>query len=168
MGALISAVPFLSLVLVGTGSRGRSTPRPRSWGSGIGLAFSAMSNLVMQAVPSSQTGVATGMNANIRTIGGSIGGQIAASIIASGVGANQLPHEGGYRISFAFLGLAMVAAGFAAIAVPVRRGAHRRVTEADAVWREEAGPEPVTAGVLGPGSPQPVVAASRAGSRDAS
>src|SRR5260221_8705920 len=42
-------------------------------GIGFGLAFSAMSALVVAAVPSSQTGVASGMNANIRTIGGSIG-----------------------------------------------------------------------------------------------
>src|ERR1700736_3353449 len=42
-------------------------------GVGFGLAFSAMSALVVAAVPPSQTGVASGMNANIRTIGGSIG-----------------------------------------------------------------------------------------------
>jgi Transcriptional regulator SbtR-like, C-terminal domain len=37
-------------------------------GVGFGLAFSAMSALVVAAVPASQTGVASGMNANIRTI----------------------------------------------------------------------------------------------------
>ena len=42
-------------------------------GVGLGLAFSAMSNLIVQAVPPSQTGVASGMNANIRTIGGRSG-----------------------------------------------------------------------------------------------
>src|ERR1035441_103761 len=42
-------------------------------GVGFGLAFAAMSALVVAAVPHSQTGVASGMNANIRTIGGSIG-----------------------------------------------------------------------------------------------
>src|SRR5258708_7590258 len=40
------------------------------------LASSAMSALVVAAVPSSQTGVASGMNANIRTIGGSIGAAV--------------------------------------------------------------------------------------------
>lgn len=38
-------------------------------GIGFGLAFSAMSALIVAAVPPSQTGVASGMNANIRTIG---------------------------------------------------------------------------------------------------
>ena len=40
-----------------------------------------MSNLIVVAVPSEQTGVATGMNANIRTIGGSIGAAVTASIV---------------------------------------------------------------------------------------
>ena len=42
-------------------------------GIGLGLVFAAMSGLVVNAVPPEQTGVAAGMNANIRTIGGSIG-----------------------------------------------------------------------------------------------
>jgi len=45
-------------------------------GIGLGLAFSAMSNLIVQAVPMAQTGVASGMNANIRTIGGAIGAAV--------------------------------------------------------------------------------------------
>ena len=123
-------------------------------GLGIGLAFSTMSNLVMQAVPPEQTGVATGMNANIRTIGGSIGSQIAASIIAAGVAANGgLPKESGYVTSFALLGGAMVLAGVAAIAIPLRpiTGRPTRDTEPDAVWREETGPEPMSVAAVGHG-----------------
>src|SRR6266700_3190209 len=52
-------------------------------GVGFGLAFSAMSALIVVAVPPSQTGVASGMNANIRTIGGSIGSAAMASIVTS-------------------------------------------------------------------------------------
>ena len=43
-------------------------------GLAFGLAFAAMSNLVVDAVPQTQTGVASGMNANIRTVGGALGG----------------------------------------------------------------------------------------------
>ena len=39
-------------------------------GVGFGLVFAAMSNLIVAAVSPAQTGVASGMNANIRTIGG--------------------------------------------------------------------------------------------------
>jgi EmrB/QacA subfamily drug resistance transporter len=89
-------------------------------GLGIGFAFSAMSNLVVEAVPPSQTGVATGMNANVRTIGGAIGSQIVASVIAGTVVAGALPTEHGYALSFIVLAAALVGAGVAAALVPSR------------------------------------------------
>jgi MFS family permease len=51
-------------------------------GVGIGLAFAALGNLIVQAVPSSQTGVASGMNTVLRTLGGALGGGIAATFVA--------------------------------------------------------------------------------------
>jgi EmrB/QacA subfamily drug resistance transporter len=89
-------------------------------GLGIGFAFSAMSNLVVEAVPPSQTGVATGMNANVRTIGGAIGSQIVASVVAGTIVANALPTEHGYELSFIVLAVALVGAGVAAALVPSR------------------------------------------------
>ena len=89
-------------------------------GLGIGFAFSAMSNLVVEAVPPSQTGVATGMNANVRTIGGSIGSQVVASVIAGSVVAGAVPHERGYVVAFVVMGVALAAAGAAAVFVPSR------------------------------------------------
>ena len=89
-------------------------------GLGIGFAFSAMSNLVVEAVPAGQTGVATGMNANVRTIGGAIGSQIVASIIAGTVVASALPTEHGYELSFIVLAVALAGAGVAAALVPSR------------------------------------------------
>jgi MFS family permease len=90
-------------------------------GFGVGLAFSSMSNLIMSAVPSSQTGVATGMNANIRTIGGSIGSQVVTTVVTAGSSASGVPRESGYTLGFALLSLAMIAAAVAALAVPRRR-----------------------------------------------
>ncbi|MCW3056540.1 MAG: transporter [Solirubrobacterales bacterium] len=48
----------------------------------IGLAFAALGNLIIQAVPSHQTGVASGMNTVMRTLGGALGGQLSATFIA--------------------------------------------------------------------------------------
>ena len=62
-------------------------------GIGFGLAFSAMSANVVSAVPAEQTGVATGMNANIRTIGGSIGAAVMASIVTAKLEPSGLPTE---------------------------------------------------------------------------
>jgi MFS family permease len=89
-------------------------------GLGIGFAFSAMSNLVVEAVPAGQTGVATGMNANVRTIGGAIGSQIVASVIAGTVVAGALPTEHGYELGFIVLTVALIGAGIAAALVPSR------------------------------------------------
>ena len=60
-------------------------------GIGFGLAFAAMSSLIVSAVPAEQTGVASGMNANIRTIGGSIGAALMASIVTAQLEPAGLP-----------------------------------------------------------------------------
>jgi EmrB/QacA subfamily drug resistance transporter len=52
-------------------------------GVGIGLAFAALGNLVVQAVSNHQTGAASGMNTVMRTLGGALGGQLAATFIAA-------------------------------------------------------------------------------------
>jgi EmrB/QacA subfamily drug resistance transporter len=91
-------------------------------GIGFGLAFSAMSALIVVAVPPSQTGVASGMNANIRTIGGSVGSAVMASIVTSQLGASGLPRESGYTIGFAAMTGGLVLAALAGLLIPsVRR-----------------------------------------------
>ena len=87
-------------------------------GIGFGLAFSAMSNLIVAAVPAEQTGVASGMNANIRTIGGSLGAAFMASIVAAHVGPTGLPRESGYSTGFLLLAGALLLGAFAAILIP--------------------------------------------------
>ncbi|WP_238698194.1 MFS transporter, partial [Streptomyces sp. E5N91] len=42
-------------------------------GIGFGVSLSALSSLVVHAVPAEHTGAVSGMNANIRTIGGAVG-----------------------------------------------------------------------------------------------
>ncbi|MEZ0110077.1 EmrB/QacA subfamily drug resistance transporter [Catenulispora sp. EB89] len=92
-------------------------------GVGIGLAFSSMSAIVVQSVPASQVGVASGMNANIRTIGGAIGSGVAASMLASGVtAANPIPKDSGYTNVFWLLVVAAVLASLAALIIPAIKG----------------------------------------------
>jgi len=91
-------------------------------GSGVGFSFASMANLIVEAVRPDQTGVATGMNAVMRTIGGAIGGQVAASILAATLVADGLPGESGYTLSYAIMALALLAAVGAALAVPGRKG----------------------------------------------
>jgi EmrB/QacA subfamily drug resistance transporter len=98
-------------------------------GVGFGLAFSAMSALVVAAVPSSQTGVASGMNANIRTIGGSIGSAVMASIVTSRLEPSGLPKESGYTIGFAVMATGLVLAALAGLLIPSARGLRRKAGE---------------------------------------
>jgi EmrB/QacA subfamily drug resistance transporter len=90
-------------------------------GVGFGLAFSAMSALIVGAVPAEQTGVASGMNANIRTIGGSIGSALMASIVTARLGPAGLPKASGYTVGFAMLAGCLVLAALAGLLIPSMR-----------------------------------------------
>lgn len=87
-------------------------------GIGLGLAFSAMSNLIVMAVPPAQTGVASGMNANIRTIGGAVGAGIMSSIVTSTVLNSGLPAAAGYSHGFLFIGVMTAVATLCTILIP--------------------------------------------------
>src|SRR2546423_6760091 len=89
-------------------------------GIGIGLSFSAMANLIVQNVRQEQTGVATGMNAVTRTLGGAFGGQVAATLLASNPGAGGLPTSSGFTLSFPMCPIPLAAAPGFAFAVPRR------------------------------------------------
>jgi EmrB/QacA subfamily drug resistance transporter len=86
-------------------------------GIGIGLAFAALGNLIVQAVPPDQTGVATGMNTVMRTLGGALGGQIVATLLADNV-AHGLPTVTGFTASFVLQSVFLVAAALTGLLIP--------------------------------------------------
>jgi len=93
-------------------------------GVGMGLAFAALGNLIVQAVASEQTGVASGMNTVMRTLGGALGGQLSATFIAAHTAHGQ-PTVTGFTETF------LVSTGFllvcllAGVLVPGRGGGRR-------------------------------------------
>lgn len=87
-------------------------------GLGIGLTFALLANVVVAAVPASRTGVATGMNANLRTIGGAIGSGVLASVLAGSQGAGGVPAEAGFVHGLVIIALMLAASGAAALAIP--------------------------------------------------
>jgi MFS family permease len=108
-------------------------------GVGIGLAFAALGNLIVQAVPSHQTGVASGMNTVMRTLGGALGGQLSATFIAANT-AHGEPTVTGFTQTFlmatAFL---VVCLGASALVPKARRQpVAGEVTPADAAHEEVA------------------------------
>lgn len=95
-------------------------------GIAFGGAIATMSNVIVAAVPPHQTGVANGVNANVRTIGGSLGAALMGGIVSAHVGSAGLPAEDGYTYGFAALALAGLGAILAAFLVP-KRGSVRDV-----------------------------------------
>jgi EmrB/QacA subfamily drug resistance transporter len=90
-------------------------------GVGIGFAFASMANLIVEAVPASQTGVATGMNTIVRTVGGAIGSQVAAGIVTATATASGAATDRGFTLAFAASALALAVGVAVAFAVPRRR-----------------------------------------------
>ena len=91
-------------------------------GAGVGLAFAAMINLIIENVGPAETGVATGVNTVTRTIGGSFGGAVTASIIAGTVVAGgDLPTEHGYTVAFALCAAVLVVGLLVGLMIPQRR-----------------------------------------------
>src|SRR4029079_14494881 len=74
-------------------------------GIGIGLAFAAMANLTVEAVPMNMTGIASAINAIMRQIGGAIGAQLSGAIVSAHlVLGGGVPGGSGYTIAVAMGG----------------------------------------------------------------
>ena len=96
-------------------------PRVRLLGSGIGLAFAAMANLIIENVGPGETGIATGMNTVTRTVGGAFGGAATASVLASTIGASGFATDAGFTAAFALCAGALVIAVLVGLAIPQRQ-----------------------------------------------
>jgi MFS family permease len=93
-------------------------------GLGIALAFAAASNLIVEAVPQDVTGVASAINAVMRTIGGAIGAQISAAIVSANVVVGgRFPAESGFALAFALSGAGAMVALAVTFAIPARKRA---------------------------------------------
>jgi MFS family permease len=117
IGAALSALSCLSLALLHT-DKAVVAITGGVFGIGLGLVYSSLINVIVQSVPRHQTGVASGMNTNIRTIGASIGTAIVSSVVAGHPGVRGLPAEAGFTESFLILAGIAVAALAVATVVP--------------------------------------------------
>ncbi|MGH3417858.1 MAG: MFS transporter, partial [Actinocrinis sp.] len=101
-------------------------------GLGIGLAYAAMPALINSAVPAGQSGVANGMNAVLRTVGGAVGTAVATAILTgsliprkllagTALAGQQLPTADAYRNAFAVAGILALGAGIVPLLLRVRR-----------------------------------------------
>ncbi|MFI6516673.1 MFS transporter [Spirillospora sp. NPDC050679] len=129
------AVLLLGAVLTGAGYAFVAVAHHEMWqlyvggiarGVGLGFAYAAVATLVVTAVPAERTGVASGINTLLRTVGASLGTQVSAVIVAaSATAATGLPAEGGFTRGFAVSAVVMGGVLVLALLVP-RAGARRR------------------------------------------
>jgi MFS family permease len=105
-------------------------------GIGMGLAFAALGNLIVNAVPPQQTGVASGMNTVMRTLGGALGGQLAATFIVSNT-VHGMPTVTGFTETFWMAAGFLILCLIAGLLVPTR-AAGRRQFHGDAQLAGEA------------------------------
>jgi EmrB/QacA subfamily drug resistance transporter len=96
-------------------------------GIGVALALSPLGNIVVQAVPPSQTGVATGMNSVMRTLGGAIGGQLTATFITDHT-FHGLPTVAGFEEAFVVAAVFLVICLLSALLVPNDKALARAIS----------------------------------------
>jgi MFS family permease len=94
--------------------------------AGVAVAFGAMPKLIADAVSPTETGVATGMNTVVRTVGSAIGAQAAVTLIAGQtIPGTDVPAEAGFSTSLWLGAGAALVAALLALAVSPRRRALR-------------------------------------------
>jgi EmrB/QacA subfamily drug resistance transporter len=92
--------------------------------AGIGLAFAAMPNLILEAVPRNQTGEATGFNALVRSVGSSLGSQVSATLLAASA-TSGLATDAGFTHAFFVSAVVAACAGAVAVVIPRTPGQGR-------------------------------------------
>jgi len=118
LGAIITSAGLLLMALV-HGTQLEIIVWNLVMSTGIGLAFAAMPNLIMEAVPPSQTGEATGFNALVRSVGASVGTQVTATILTGSIAVGAvLPSSSGYTVAFVVSAAVAALAAVAAVAIP--------------------------------------------------
>jgi MFS family permease len=91
---------------------------------GIGFAYAASVNLIIDCVPRAQIGEATGVNSVLFRVGLALGTQVSATLLAaSASGGSLLPSDSGYRDAFLVAALVAFASALASgVARSRRRG----------------------------------------------
>ncbi len=94
------------------------------FGLGLGLAYAASTSLIVQSVSPAQTGAASGMSTNIRTIGGAIGTAVISTVIYAHPQVGGLPSADGFTHGFLVIAGLAVLATAGSFLVPTARRAH--------------------------------------------
>ena len=93
-------------------------------GVGIGLGYAAMPNLIMGAVPQSETGAANGLNTLMRALGTASASAVIAAVLTSSsvqAGGATVPSRAGFESAFVLGLIAAVVCTVIAVFIPAPR-----------------------------------------------
>ena len=79
-------------------------------GFGGGLAFASLPAVIIDAVPAADTGVSTGINMIMRTMGGAVSGAVIAAVLSVAPGSSAAPTESAFMRAFLICGVVGVLA----------------------------------------------------------
>jgi EmrB/QacA subfamily drug resistance transporter len=97
-------------------------------GTGIAFAFAGLGSLVIDYSRPEETGVASGMNTIMRTVGGAFGAQVAAAIIsANTLAGTEIPLERGFTLAFTMGACGALVALLPTLLLRSHAGAARRL-----------------------------------------
>jgi MFS family permease len=106
---------------------------------GFGLAIAAMPNLIIGAVPRSNSGEALSFNAVLGRVGFAVGSQVMASILAaSAIAGSKLPTSQGFEIAFFVAAAASLTGALLAILIPSTMRRHTSRQSGTTQARDEA------------------------------
>ncbi|MER7278635.1 MFS transporter [Dactylosporangium sp. NPDC000244] len=128
LGAIAVTAAF-ALPAVGHGAIWQILVSGLFTGAGIGLAFAAMSNAIIESVPATHTGEAASVNTIARTIGSSIGTAVIAAVIASNTTPRGLPTDDAFTKGFWLCAGVAVLGIVAALILPSARRRHEQAVE---------------------------------------
>jgi len=88
-------------------------------GVGISFSFASMANLIVGLVDAREVGIATGINAIMRTVGGAFGAAVVTALLSGDtIAGTAMPTEHAYTEAFAISGAISVLALLAALWIP--------------------------------------------------
>lgn len=90
------------------------------FGLGIGLAYASTASIIVESVPADRTGIATGVNANLRTIGSAVGSAFTTAVVFGAVEPGATPALDGYAVAWLTLAAGAVAAAILVLTVRPR------------------------------------------------
>jgi MFS family permease len=90
------------------------------FGLGIGLAYASTASIIVESVPADRTGIATGVNANLRTIGSAVGSAFTTAVVFGVVEPGGTPALDGYAVAWLTLAAGAVIAAILVLTVRPR------------------------------------------------